>query len=328
MKKFLKIVGILFIIMVVVLAGFYIYMLKAFPKIAPAREMKVEATPERLERGKYMVEHVAGCVGCHSERDFTRFSGPLKPGTEGKGGEEFDESLGFPGNFYAKNITPAGIGNWTDGELFRAITTGVSKDGEALFPIMPYLRYGQLDEEDIKSIIVYIRSMKPVTNEVPKSKPKFPMNLILRTIPTEAQFTKRPDKSNTVEYGKYLVTMASCIDCHSKSVKGKFVEGMEYAGGFEFPFKNGYVVRSSNITPDSETGIGNWTKEQFVIKFKNFENPVESMPPVRDGTFNSWMPWTEFAGMTTEDLGAIYDYLRTLKPVTNKVEKFSAIGVK
>lgn len=328
MKKFLKVIGIIIIILIVAFAGFYIYMLKAFPKIPPAADVKIESTPERLERGNYLANHVVGCVGCHSDRDFGKFAGPVTPGSEGKGGEVFDESLGFPGNFTAKNITPAGIGNWTDGELMRAITTGVNKDGEPLFPLMPYLHFGKMDEEDIKSIIVYVRTLKPITNEVPKSKAKFPMNIIMRTIPAPADFQKRPDKNNPLEYGKYLVNSSSCIDCHSQAVKGKIKDGMEYAGGFEFQFKNGYVVRSANITPDEETGIGRWTKDMFISKFKSFDRPYETFPPVKDGELNTYMPWSYYAGMTTEDLSAVYDYLRTLKPVSNKVEKFSQIGVK
>lgn len=73
------------------------------------------------------------CLDCHSQRDYSKFAAPLVPGTEGKGGELFGKDLGFPGDFYSPNITPAGVGNWTDGELFRTITTGVSKDGMLCF---------------------------------------------------------------------------------------------------------------------------------------------------------------------------------------------------
>jgi len=185
-----------------------------------------------------------------------------------------------------------------------------------------------MDEEDVKSIIAVIRTLKPIKNDVPKSSAKFPMNLIMRTIPAPPQFSKIPDRSNTIEYGKYLVNSASCTDCHTKQVKGKPVEGMEYAGGFDFPFDNGTVVRSANITPDEETGIGKWNRDQFIMKFKSFDRPTETFPPVKVGDFNSWMPWQYYGGMTNEDLGCVYDYLRTLKPVSNKVEKFSQIGVK
>lgn len=328
MKKFLKILGILVIVLILAGTGFYIYLNKAFPKVSPAPNMKVEMSAERIEKGKYLVDHVVGCVSCHSERDFKYFSGPIVPGSEGKGGEAFDENLGFPGNFYSKNITPAGIGSWTDGELFRTITAGVSKDGTPLFPIMPYLHFGKMDEEDINCIIAYIRTLKPIQNEVKKSVPKFPMTLIIRTIPEDGHLTKKPDKSNTLEFGKYLVNSTSCIDCHSQATKGKIKEGFEYAGGFEFPMGNGYVVRSANITPDNETGIGLWTKEQFVTKFKSFDTPESHQITVKTGEMNTMMPWTDYAGMTTEDLGAIYTFLRTLPAVKNKVEKYSIIGMK
>jgi hypothetical protein len=94
----------------------------------------------------------------------------LVAGSFGKGGELFDEKFDFPGSFRARNITPAGISRYTDGELFRVITTGVTKEGKAMFPVMPYHNYGRMDEEDIKSIIAYIRSLPAITNEVPESK--------------------------------------------------------------------------------------------------------------------------------------------------------------
>jgi len=328
MKKFLKILGILFIILILASTGFYIYLNKAFPKIKPATDMRVDISPERVERGKYLVDHVTGCIGCHSERNFSYFSGPVVPGSEGKGGFIFDESVGLPGAFYSKNITPDGIGSWTDGELFRAVTTGVNKDGKPLFPIMPYLHFGKMDEDDIKCVLAYIRSLKPVQNDVPESKATFPMSLIMRTIPEEANFTKRPDRGNIKEYGKYLVDAGSCIECHTQQSRGKLKEGFEYAGGHEFPVNGGYVVRSSNITPDNETGIGLWSKEQFVNRFKAYDNPQAKTVPVKAGEFNTWMPWTEFAGMNQEDLEAIYAFLKTIPAVRNKVEKFSLAGVK
>ncbi len=62
--------------------------------------------------------------------------------------------------------------------------------------MMPYLSYGQMDEEDIKSIIAYIRTLKPVKNDVPGSVSDFPMNFIINLIPKKAQFTTKPEKSD------------------------------------------------------------------------------------------------------------------------------------
>jgi mono/diheme cytochrome c family protein len=328
MKKLMKIFGIILVVVVVVLVGASIYMKNAFPKVSPPPNLKVEITPGRVERGKYLANHVTVCIDCHATRDWSKFSGPVIPGTEGKGGERFDETMGFPGEFYSKNITPYGVSTWTDGELFRAITSGVNRNGEPFFPVMPYPGYSHLDPEDIYSIIAYIRTLAPIKNDVPESAANFPMNFILRTIPKDANFTKMPDKSNIEAYGKYLVTASACIDCHTQFEQGSFVEGMEFAGGREFQFPTGEVLRSSNISPDNETGIGKWTKDEFINKFKSFDKPEMRNVPVKAGEFNTIMPWTMYGGMTVEDLSAIYSYLRTVKAINNEVEKFSKAGIR
>jgi hypothetical protein len=78
-----------------------------------------------------------------------------------------------------------------------------------------------------------------------------------------------------------------------------------------------------NITPDKETGIGLWSKELFIQRFKAYANDSLKYVPVSKDDFNTPMPWIMYAGMTDEDLGAIYDYLRTVKPVVNQVERFT-----
>lgn len=86
---------------------------------------------------------------------------PVRCNTEPweKGGEFFGPDLGFPGEFYSRNLTPANLRGWTDGEIFRAITAGVNKEGEALFPVMPYRNYSKMDKEDIYDIIAYLRTL-------------------------------------------------------------------------------------------------------------------------------------------------------------------------
>jgi hypothetical protein len=96
---------------------------------------------------------------------------------------------------------------------------------------------------------------------------------------------------------------------------------MDFAGGFEF-LETGYRTRSANITPDANTGIGSWTEQQFIDKFKAFETPSNSVLGEHERAQNTVMPITAYAGMTREDLSAIYAYLRTVPPVTNRVEKF------
>jgi mono/diheme cytochrome c family protein len=311
-------------IIAVLLACALLYVKIVLPNVGPAPDIKVEPTPERIARGEYLANHVTVCIDCHSKRDWSRFSGPPAEGTIGMGGDLFDQKFGFPGKYYAKNITPAGISRYTDGELFRVITTGVDKDGKALFPVMPYIYYGQMDEEDIKSIIAYIRTLKPVENDVPGSTSDFPMNLIINTIPVKAHLSKRPEKSDVVSYGKYIVTSAGCIECHTKVNKGQLIAGTEFGGGREFPFPDGSIVRSSNITPDQATGIGAWNSETFVYYFHSLADSLTLNTKLSQGDFNSIMPWTMFGNMTDEDLTAVSEYLKTVKPIQNKVEKFTA----
>ncbi|WP_242927023.1 c-type cytochrome [Pontibacter vulgaris] len=327
MKKAFKIIGYIVVGIVLVIAAGVLYLRYTFPKVDAAPVLSVNKTAALEKRGEYLANHVAVCIDCHSSRDWSRFSGPLVPGTEGKGGDKFDQNMGFPGTFYAKNITSdkeTGVGAWTDGELYRAITMGVSKNGEPLFPLMPYKAFNQMAEQDVHAIIAYIRTLAPVKNVVPKSEPDFPFSLILRTLPENRPLAtaKDPELKDPVLKGKYLFTMASCAECHTPQDKDGPLEGMYLAGGVEFKFPNNAVVRSANLTPDKETGIGTWTEDTFVQRFKSRGNP-EALAKVSPDGYNSVMPWSMYGGMEEEDLRAIYKYLRTVEPTKNKVIKFS-----
>ncbi|MDD5361765.1 MAG: c-type cytochrome [Ignavibacteria bacterium] len=324
MKKLFKVLMYSALGVITIVVIFFIYFNSTFPKSNKPAEIKIDATPERLARGEYLVNHVAICVDCHSARDYSKFSGPIIKGSEGKGGEVFNkENIGLPGSVFASNITPSGIGGWTDGELIRAITCGVNKKGEALFPLMPYMSYNGLTQEDLFSIVAYIRTLKPIENKVPGKSLDFPLNIIVKTIPLENfSMENQVNKSNSIEYGKYLVQAAACFDCHTPQDKGKPIAEKYFAGGMEFYLPGG-TIRSANITPDVSSGIGTWTKEQFIQKFKSFDSDSAKNVSVGEKSFNTIMPWTTYAGMTKEDLGNMYDYLRTLKPVTNIVNKFS-----
>ncbi len=324
MKKVLKIAGIILLVIVVAIAGVLTYVKTALPNVGDAETIAIEYTPERIERGRYLANHVSVCMDCHSTRDFTRFSGPLVEGTLGKGGDRFDQSVGMPGVFYPKNITPEGISRYTDGELFRVITSGVTKEGRPMFPLMPYTYYGRMDTEDIYSIIAYIRSIPAIKNDVPDSQADFPVNFILHTIPAKGTPQARPSKDNKIEYGKYMVNASGCRECHTKDDKGQIIPELEYSGGRVFMFPDGSVCRSANITPDKETGIGNWTPEIFVAKFKAYQDSTFVLPNPAPGEFNTIMPWTMYAGMEKEDLEAIFAYLQTLTPMKNQVSTWSA----
>lgn len=327
MKKAAKIVVFIVIGLFVVVAGLLSYVKIALPNVGPPEELKVDITPDRVKRGKYLATHVAVCIDCHSQRDWTKFAGPLDSGTIGKGGEKFDQRMGFPGEVYVPNITPHNLKSWTDGELFRAITTGVKKDGSSIFPIMPYQSYGKMDKEDIYSIMAYIRTLPEVKSEMPERKLDFPLNFIVNTMPTKADHKPVPAETDQIAYGAYLLNAAACKDCHSKSSDGAVVEGMEFAGGANFNLPSG-TVYSANITPDEETGIGKWTKEQFVSRFQMYADSAYNHAKLGEKDMQTVMPWIMYGGMKTSDLEAIYAYLRTLKPVKNSVTKFVPNGDK
>lgn len=300
-----------------------VYLFTRYPAVPPAEDVRIAATPERLARGQYLVENVVGCVVCHADRDWSRFSAPVIAGTKGKGGQRF----GFgaePFVLYAKNITPGGVGEWTDGELVRAITTGVSRDGTPLFPLMPYPRYGKMSREDIEAIVVYLRTLPAVAHDpVPARTLKFPLPLVVRTIPAAAAHAPMPDPSDRVAYGRYLTNAAVCADCHTPmDAQGAPLPGKDFAGGTPFSPNGVGLVRSANLTPDAATGLGTWTEDQFLEKFRAYRADAPRTLEGAEQLQNTEMPWTYYAGMRDDDLRAIYAYLRSLTPVVNRVEKF------
>ena len=326
MKRILTILGWLVAVLLIVIIGVASYVKLFLPDVGAAPEITVEVTPERVQRGAYLANSVLVCMDCHSTRDFSKFAGPPMEGTLGQGGDEFNEKMGFPGNFYARNITPSALKEWTDGEIYRAITTGVSRDGHAMFPVMPYAYYGSLDPEDVKDVIAYLRSIPAIDHEVPASKPSFPFNFIINTIPQKATPQQKPSPSDQLAYGKYLALSAGCFECHTKpDDKGKKVPGMDWAGGWEMGLGNKTVVRTANITPDKETGIGSWSEAQFVNRFKAYADSSYTPHSVGEKEFQTIMPWSMYATMKEDDLKAIFAYLRTVKPVHHKVEKFSVV---
>jgi mono/diheme cytochrome c family protein len=320
MRVMLKLASLLVGCLVVLAGGGVSYFLLAYPTVGPAPDIRVAQTPDAVARGRYLADHVAVCTDCHSQRDWTRFGGPIKPGTYAAGGEVFDESMGLPGRIVSRNLTPGALGTWSDGEILRAITAGVAKDGSALFPLMPYRDYGShMDPDDARAIVSYLRTI-PASSHVPeRTRLNFPLPLIVRTLPQEpAAATRRPPVEDRVAYGQYLTRMAGCTHCHTPMTdKMAPVEGRMLSGGTEFAFPGGVVARAANLTPHA-TGLGAWSETDFVQRFKSAATEPR---PVGAGEFNTPMPWRSYAGMTEADLGAIYAYLRSVPAVNHAVEK-------
>ncbi len=323
MKIAVRVILVILLVVVVLAGGLILYVKAALPHVGAPQDLSVQGTPGRISRGDYLANHVAACMDCHSQRDWSIYAGPSKPATFGGGGEKFGKEIGFPGTLYSSNITPYALGSWTDGELYRAITTGENKDGKALFPLMAYHAYGRMDPEDIMSIIAYVRTLPAVKNDIPVRELDFPLNLLVNTFPSKSVPEKKPDSNNIMAYGRYLTTMADCVECHSKVNKGRRVEGSEYGGGRTFDFPNGTVVTSANITPDKETGIGNMDRTLFIRKFRQYADSSYQPKRVGPDNFNTPMPWIAYSKMQEKDLAAIYAYLQTLKPIHNVVKTFA-----
>jgi hypothetical protein len=324
MKKLTKISLIIIAALLLVIAGLVGFAEYRISSMAAAPDINIERTPARLIRGEYLANNVMACLDCHSTRDWNLYAGPVKPGTLGAGGEKFGEEIGLPGTFYARNLTPSYLGDWTDGEIVRAITTGISKDGSPLFPIMPYHSFGKLDLEDIYAVVAYLRTLEPIENEVPASEPNLPMTIIMNMMPQEPQHVTRPARNVMPAYGEYVATAAGCADCHTPFDGGQPVAEMQYAGGREFPLPGFGTVRAPNLTPHRQSGLGGWTREMFIRRFKLYADSTYSSPSVKPGQLQTVMPWEVYAGISEDDLGAMYDFLMSIDAIDNPIEVFTA----
>ncbi|MGQ0738725.1 MAG: cytochrome c [Bacteroidota bacterium] len=273
-----------------------------------------------IARGNYLAHNVSQCMDCHSIRDTGRFSMPVVPGTEGGGsGFPFGKSEGVPGEVTPSNITPFALKDWTDEEIIRAVTRGINKNGDTLFPIMPYHSYSRMTKSDILSIVAYIRTLKPIERTTAPRKLEIPISMMGPLPEGNLDNNTMPDPSDKVKYGQYLTTAAVCAECHTPMGPQGPDFSKLFAGGFVFETPM-FKVAVSNITPDTATGIGAWTEEMFVSKFRN--NASDEVVNRNPGRENTIMPWSTYGKMTEDDLKAVYAFLRTVKPVSNKVEKY------
>jgi mono/diheme cytochrome c family protein len=317
MKKAGKILGWTFLILILLLAMGITFTIgwRPFvgPRARPLTDVKFQSTPQRLARGEYLV-HITACMECHAPHQWTAHDAPIPPNMVAAG-QDMTMLKGLPGRIIAPNISPdpeTGAGNWTDDQLARAIREGIGHDGRALFPIMPYQDFRAMSDEDLASIIVYLRSLPPVRQQQPQTEIIFPVNYLIRTVPQPLTMAvPAPDGSTPEKRGKYLVAVIGCTACHTpQDGQGQPLPGMDFAGGFIMEGPWGRVA-SSNITPDP-SGIPYYDLALFTQVFRT--GYAKARP------INQIMPWTSFREMTDEDIAAIFSYIKTLKPVVHHVD--------
>ena len=164
LRWFLYVVGALVLLVVLVRVGFAVAFWNK-PELRPAPTLTIERTPERVERGRYVVENLAACYRCHAAPDRSLYGFPPVKGTEGVG-----ECWNKPPDGWAcaSNLTPDpefGLGKWTDGEILRALREGVSRDGRTLWTMMPYQQYHAMADADAEAVVAFLRTLKPVAEE-------------------------------------------------------------------------------------------------------------------------------------------------------------------
>src|SRR5579862_4884969 len=283
------------------------------PRTRPLTSRVFERTPQRLARGKYLAENVSVCMDCHSPHDWTKHDSPIPPGMEGAG-EDMSILKGLPGQIVAPNLTPdpeTGSGNWSDDALARAIREGIGHDGRTLFPLMPYEGFRNMPDEDLASVIVFLRSLPPVRNPLPKTQIIFPVKYLIRSAPEPVTSPALPpDISTQVKRGEHLVDMGGCADCHTPQERGQSLPGLDFAGGFILEGPWGRVA-SANLTPDA-SGIPYYDEALFVQTLRTGYVKARELKPI--------MPWDAYRNMTDEDLKAIFAYLKTVKPVHHRVD--------
>ena len=178
-----------------------------------SNDAEKKALAAKVERGDYLVNALANCMHCHAERDFTKFGGPVVSGTEGKGGQKKGVCV--------SNITPSALVGPTEDEVIRSITTGINHLGDTLFATMPYMSYQYFTRYDAESIVAYLRTLNPIVNKMP---PRDLSNRPVGILSTMYQDWYVNDvykdlgqriTDSTLQKGKYLVTIAGCVACHT-----------------------------------------------------------------------------------------------------------------
>jgi mono/diheme cytochrome c family protein len=267
-----------------------------------------------VAQGEYIFALAGGCA-CHT-----------KPkGVPNAGARRFPIPFG---TVYSTNITQddaTGLGKWTDQQIHDALLSGIRPDGEYLVPVMPYSAYSGMAQEDVKALIAYLRTLKSVKQATPSLSSWTPFARSIGVplwLKLFGRFSRSPVNApqSGVERGRYLVQhIAVCGDCHTpKNVIGVPNRAFYLAGASAKIGPFGEAV--ANITPDQETGIGDWSREDIAdllltgIK-PDLDNVQGLMQEVIKGTSHG------FKDIRRDDALAIADYLKSIPPIKNKIDQ-------
>jgi len=300
MKKVLKVIGlivgslvglIVIAIAAVLATGFF-----RFHKTYDIDVIGIEIPTDEasIARGEHLVGAVAHCGYCHGD-DFS--------------GDYVINNPGKEGVVVAPNLTAGegGIGaSFTDEDWVRALYHGVNDEGRSVI-VMPSLFFHVMSEEDLTSIIAYMKAIPPVDNVLPDTKPGPMLYLLIgagplanemsaRVINHDAPFGMVPAEGETPEYGEYLVTIGQCRACH----------GDELAGGQVSPS----APIGPNLTPGGEMGL--WDEATFFSVIRTGAHPSGR-------ELDAFMPWKFFANMTDSELRAVRAYLLSLPGLENQL---------
>lgn len=325
MKLFLKILGAILLLIILIAAGFLAYLNMTWKKSYadyPRPEIKASTDSAVIARGDYLVHAVAHCSICHqgvpanlSEKEMME-QRKTGVGADLVGGHVWD--IPVFGKFVAANLTAdkeTGIGGNSDGDIARVIRNGVSREGHML--AFMSIAVGQMADEDLIAVISYLRTLKPVAQSNPVEAPGIMGKLVLKNMkPREdAPLKWVPEGGISVERGQYLANgPAACYTCHSTAdpMHGFAITGPRFQGEAHAEpdmVDPAFEIAVPNLTPDPETGhIHSWSEDMFVARFKQ--------GPLYKG---SKMPWENYGLMTENDVRSIYRYLNTLAPVKHDI---------
>jgi mono/diheme cytochrome c family protein len=254
-----------------------------------------------VQRGNCLVNGLLTCGNCHTPRGS---GGVFAMDRQLSGGpQEWDRPTY---KVRGSNITPdtdTGIGNWSEADIKRAITTGMRPNGTPLAPIMPYAFYKIFTASDLDAVMAYVRSVAPVSNKV--QAPVYKAAMHSEVPPGAEKQMSAADLDTPVKRGFYIATIAHCMECHTPMVNDRhdYVNDLG-KGGEEFKGPFGVSV-SRNITSHKEKGIGNWSDAEIKAAITQGVR--------KDGTkLKPPMGFALYATMRDDDLSDLIAYLRTV----------------